>query len=59
MRGKPFENVGVPAEFRKPLQNIVAEGAYLSKLQDIFLQVAKCVCRKALKIFVSGGRQGR
>ena len=45
MRGKPFENVGVPTEFRHTLQNIFAEGAYLYKLQDIFPQVAKCICR--------------
>ena len=49
MRGKPFENVGVPAEFSHTLQNIFAEVAYLSKLQDIFPQVAKSICRKALK----------
>ena len=49
MRGKPFENVGVPAEFRHTLQNIFAEVAYLSKLQDIFPQVATCIRRKALK----------
>ena len=49
MRGKPFENVGVPAEFRHTLQNIFAEVAYLSKLQHIFTQVAKSICRKALK----------
>ena len=48
MPWKPFENVGLPAEFRHTLQNMFAEVAYLSK-QDIFPQVAKCICRKALK----------